>query len=58
MTAQRNRFMTDILSTLFDRSDRLRAKSDGRNIRELCHAWGLRADGAAVSDLYDIRLNH
>lgn len=44
MTAQRNRFMTDILSTLFDRSDRLRAKSDGRNIRELCHAL-LSAEG-------------
>ncbi|WP_342069741.1 malonyl-CoA decarboxylase domain-containing protein [Yoonia algicola] len=38
MTAQRNRFMTDILSTLFDRSDRLRGKSDGRDIRALCDA--------------------
>jgi predicted TIM-barrel fold metal-dependent hydrolase len=27
-------------------------------VQALCHAWGLRADGAAVSDLYDIRLNH
>lgn len=38
MTVQRNRFLTDMLSTLFDRSDRLRGKSDARDIQELCRA--------------------
>lgn len=44
MTAQRNRFLTDILSTLFDRSDRLRGKNDGRDIQQLCLAL-LSAEG-------------
>lgn len=35
---QRNRFLTDMLSTLFDRSDRLRGKKDARDIQALCHA--------------------
>lgn len=38
MTAHRNRFLTDMLSTLFDRSDRLRGKNDARNIQDLCRA--------------------
>jgi len=38
MTIQRNRFLTDMLSTLFDRSDRVSGKSDGRDIQELCRA--------------------
>jgi hypothetical protein len=38
MTAVRNWFLTDIPSTLFDRSDRLRSKSDGRDIRAVCDA--------------------
>ncbi len=38
MTAQRNRFLTDMLSTLFDRSDRPRGKNDARDIHELCRA--------------------
>ena len=38
MSVQRNRFLTDMLSTLFDRSDRLRGKSDARDIQELCRA--------------------
>lgn len=38
MTVQRNRFLTDMLSTLFDRSDRLRGKNDARDIQNLCRA--------------------
>ena len=38
MTVQRNRFLTDMLSTLFDRSVRMRGKSDGRGIEDLCNA--------------------
>lgn len=38
MNVQRNRFLTDMLSTLFDRSDRLRGNSDARDIQELCLA--------------------
>jgi len=38
MNVQRNRFLTDMLSTLFDRSDRLRGKSDDRDIQDLCRA--------------------
>lgn len=38
MTVQRNRFLTDMLSTLFDRSERMRGKSDARDIQELCRA--------------------
>ncbi len=38
MTVQRNRFLTDMLSTLFDRSQRLRGKSDARDIEDLCRA--------------------
>lgn len=38
MTVQRNRFLTDMLSTLFDRSDRLRGKNDARDIQDLCRA--------------------
>lgn len=38
MTVQRNRFWPDMLSTLFDRSDRLRGKSDARDIKNLCRA--------------------
>jgi len=38
MTVQRNRFLTDMLTTLFDRSDRLRGKSDARDIKDLCRA--------------------
>ncbi|MEM7471692.1 MAG: malonyl-CoA decarboxylase family protein [Pseudomonadota bacterium] len=38
MTVQRNRFLSDMLSTLFDRSDRLRGKSDDRDIKDLCLA--------------------
>ena len=44
MTVQRNRFLTDMLSTLFDRSERLRGKKDGRSIEELCSAL-LSAEG-------------
>ena len=38
MTVQRDRFLTDMLSTLFDRSERMRGKSDARDIQELCRA--------------------
>lgn len=59
MTVQRNRFLTDMLSTLFDRSDRLRGKSDARDIQALCRAL-LSTEGvisgqalaAAVFDRY------
>jgi malonyl-CoA decarboxylase len=44
MTVQRNRFLTDMLSTLFDRSDRLRGKNDARDIQDLCRAL-LSAEG-------------
>lgn len=35
---QRNRFLTDILSTLFDRSSSLSKEDDARDINALCHA--------------------
>ncbi len=38
MTVQRNRFLTDMLSTLFDRSERLLGKTDARSIYDLCRA--------------------
>lgn len=38
MTAHRNRFLTDMLSTLFDRSVRMRGKNDARDIKDLCNA--------------------
>ena len=38
MTLQRNRFLSDLLSTLFDRSVRMRGKKDARNIQDLCNA--------------------
>lgn len=40
----RNRFLGDILSTLFDRSDSLRGTNDRRDIYTLCHAL-LSAEG-------------
>jgi hypothetical protein len=38
MTVPRTRFLTDMLSTLFDLSDRLRGKNDARAIQDLCRA--------------------
>ena len=38
MTTHRNRFLSDMLSTLFDRSDRARSKGDDRDIYALCNA--------------------
>lgn len=45
MTGQRNGFLIDMLSTLFDRSARLSGKNDGRDIQDLCHAL-LSIEGA------------
>ena len=41
---QRNRFLGDILSTLFDRSETLRSTDDARDIFDLCRAL-LSAEG-------------
>ena len=41
---QRNRFLGDILSTLFDRSGSIRSTNDKRDIYDLCRAL-LSAEG-------------
>lgn len=57
MTVQRNRFLTDMLSTLFDRSDRLRGKSDARDIQDLCRALlsteGVISGQALAATIFD-----
>jgi len=57
MTVQRNRFLADMLSTLFDRSERLRGKSDARDIQDLCRALlsteGVISGQALAATIFD-----